>query len=454
MSLVFNGIAIPTTGSITFDGTAINTLVYNGTTYWQADSGGGLPSPTWLTASDGDFENKIQIFWDDQSLSNIEWSIYRNGVVIDTIVDTPFYDDTTALPGNVYTYKVQGCETNGDECTGFSPEDSGFLDDGSTIDPPVYAPSSFNATDGTSYDFVGLSWNNGSETNADNITIERRESGSYSIIAIVPFGVTSYQDVGATPGTVYTYRSYFTNDSGNGPYSNEDSGHKSQEPTDVPPHTHNPDDIIPQGSGSGLDADLLDGYHSTQFATSSHTHDDRYYTEIESDSKFANINHNHDGTYSPVSHNHNGVYHPYGGSMTEYLYVPSTPSNSNHAASKAYVDSQLGGSGDWTLVYNGNIDDRESVVPHAWGEGEFMCIMTLTPGHTFFDRAMVPYTIDYTLLQYVTGNECGIPTTTGSAETGFGISLVVNSTSDITVKSWASSDSDNNIGIYKIYKKG
>ena len=35
------------------------------------------------------------------------------------------------------------------------------------------------------------------------------------------------------------------------------------------------------GSGSGLDADLLDGNHASAFALSSHTHDDRYYTETE-----------------------------------------------------------------------------------------------------------------------------------------------------------------------------
>jgi len=42
------------------------------------------------------------------------------------------------------------------------------------------------------------------------------------------------------------------------------------------------------GAGSGLNADLLDGYDSSSFASSSHTHDSRYYTESESDSRFVN----------------------------------------------------------------------------------------------------------------------------------------------------------------------
>lgn len=43
---------------------------------------------------------------------------------------------------------------------------------------------------------------------------------------------------------------------------------------EVPPHTHPPVEITPQGSGSGLDADLLDGQHAAAFAAASHTHPD------------------------------------------------------------------------------------------------------------------------------------------------------------------------------------
>jgi len=42
------------------------------------------------------------------------------------------------------------------------------------------------------------------------------------------------------------------------------------------------------GPGSGLIADLLDGYHASAFAFSTHYHDDRYYTESESNSRFVN----------------------------------------------------------------------------------------------------------------------------------------------------------------------
>jgi hypothetical protein len=53
------------------------------------------------------------------------------------------------------------------------------------------------------------------------------------------------------------------------------------------------DEVMPivisdDGPGSGLDADLLDGQDGSAFALTSHLHDDRYYTEGESDGRFVN----------------------------------------------------------------------------------------------------------------------------------------------------------------------
>jgi hypothetical protein len=40
---------------------------------------------------------------------------------------------------------------------------------------------------------------------------------------------------------------------------------------------------------ANLNADLLDGYHSSSFATTSHLHDGRYYTQSTSDSRYVNV---------------------------------------------------------------------------------------------------------------------------------------------------------------------
>jgi hypothetical protein len=42
--------------------------------------------------------------------------------------------------------------------------------------------------------------------------------------------------------------------------------------THLPSHTHSPSQITPQGSGSGLDADTVDGQHASAFAPANHTH--------------------------------------------------------------------------------------------------------------------------------------------------------------------------------------
>lgn len=56
----------------------------------------------------------------------------------------------------------------------------------------------------------------------------------------------------------------------------------------------------------GFNADLLDGYEATAFAAASHNHDDRYYTEVESDARFAAIGHIHTSLPTPFAFTHLG----------------------------------------------------------------------------------------------------------------------------------------------------
>ena len=63
---------------------------------------------------------------------------------------------------------------------------------------------------------------------------------------------------------------------------------------------------VPQGDGSGLDADAVDGKHADEFAYAGHDHDSRYYTKSEADSNFVG-SHNHDGRYARLF---DGVQHP------------------------------------------------------------------------------------------------------------------------------------------------
>lgn len=60
------------------------------------------------------------------------------------------------------------------------------------------------------------------------------------------------------------------------------------------------------GAGCGLDADLLDGKHASEFALANHTHaDSGTVGEHDHDDEYAPINHTHT-EYAPVNHEHTG----------------------------------------------------------------------------------------------------------------------------------------------------
>ena len=69
---------------------------------------------------------------------------------------------------------------------------------------------------------INLSWTDNS-TNETGFKIERKTgTGSYAVVGTVNADVQTYNDLGLTPNTTYTYRMYSYNTAGNSPtYSNE-----------------------------------------------------------------------------------------------------------------------------------------------------------------------------------------------------------------------------------------
>jgi hypothetical protein len=63
--------------------------------------------------------------------------------------------------------------------------------------------------------------------------------------------------------------------------SNSDPTYDVIQASDLPSHTHSPTQITPQGSGSGLDADTVDGQHASDFAPATHTHTKSQITDLE-----------------------------------------------------------------------------------------------------------------------------------------------------------------------------
>jgi len=106
------------------------------------------------------------------------------------------YDDTSAIPGLVYSYWVTAC--SGTACSDYSPSDTGYR----SIAAPV-----ITASDGTYADRVVLSW--AALTGATSYEVYRTD-GITPPTAPLPsplaaLTVKTYNDVSADPGITYYY---------------------------------------------------------------------------------------------------------------------------------------------------------------------------------------------------------------------------------------------------------
>jgi subtilisin family serine protease len=102
---------------------------------WRG-TGTSTPSPpAGVTASDGEFENKVRITW--YEVGGISYyQVFRNEIndsisakIIVESLATWSYDDLTAERGKEYYYWVKACKTQGQDCSDFSLYDLGYVKD-------------------------------------------------------------------------------------------------------------------------------------------------------------------------------------------------------------------------------------------------------------------------------------------------------------------------------------
>ena len=278
MALRFNGIEIPTTGDVRFGGGSFSEVRFNGVTFWKKGGDGGIapPEPSFCDASD-DLNGYILVRWGYSGL-DVGYLVYRSdaqdgtySVVAQVTNGDLFYEDFDVIAGQTYWYYAIACSLETELCSGASEKDSGeALDDTVTEDPPTGTPQNLQATNGSWSDKINVTWENGSENNATGVNVYRDSI----LIDSVPFGSVVYSDTSVDPNSSYGYTLAFFNQYGEGPISASVTGSTSSAPDCYTPcaHDHAPADIVPQGSGSGLDADKVDGKHASSFASSSHTH--------------------------------------------------------------------------------------------------------------------------------------------------------------------------------------
>lgn len=102
---------------------------------WRG-TGTSTPSPpAGVTASYGEFENKVRITW--YEVGGISYyQVFRNEIndsisakIIVESLATWSYDDLTAERGKEYYYWVKACKTQGQDCSDFSLYDLGYVKD-------------------------------------------------------------------------------------------------------------------------------------------------------------------------------------------------------------------------------------------------------------------------------------------------------------------------------------
>jgi len=116
---------------------------------------------------------------------------------IDTTAGVTSYQDTGLAPGTFYTYQVSAYNAGGS-----SPWS--YRDSATTIMVPPAVPTGLTVTTVSSQE-IDLTWND--VPGETNFRIQRSPDGvNWVRIAILPAGVTSYDDIGLHDGRTYYYR--------------------------------------------------------------------------------------------------------------------------------------------------------------------------------------------------------------------------------------------------------
>ncbi|MCA9759186.1 MAG: hypothetical protein KDA27_25555, partial [Candidatus Eisenbacteria bacterium] len=142
-----------------------------------------------LTATDGDFEEKIVLSWIDQSAAETAYEIWRDGSYLAQIgADLEEFEDLSLSPGVSHTYQVFASDIAAPGTGPLSAPDATEAG-GSTV---VLPPGSVSASD-TYEDKVTISWvdRSGIETGYEVGYLDA--AGSYQVIATTSPDVTSFE---------------------------------------------------------------------------------------------------------------------------------------------------------------------------------------------------------------------------------------------------------------------
>ena len=159
------------------------------------------PAPTGVAASDGTFTNKVLVSWNiSAEVTGYEvWRQLSGSTASPTRLGSPsdtFFDDTTAVAGKVYYYRVKAKNAAG--ASVYSVSNTGYR----LAKPP--APTGVAASDGTFTNKVLVSWK--ASSGAAAYEVWRGASNKTNAAGLLgEAAATSYADTTAVAGTTYYY---------------------------------------------------------------------------------------------------------------------------------------------------------------------------------------------------------------------------------------------------------
>jgi len=176
-----------------------------------------------VMATDGEYETRVRITWENRSEKTSYYRVLRDGVPIQTITGAGTFTEDTGeqyplIPGIEYTYDVEAVASAGFASGG--NVDTGFR--------TLLAPTNVSAADALHEDHVLISWTDNSAAET-GYNVYRATVADTTLVTTRPIGSTAYLDTTGVSGTTYDYQvEAFDND---GPSErNSDDGLRNLNP--------------------------------------------------------------------------------------------------------------------------------------------------------------------------------------------------------------------------------
>ncbi len=162
-----------------------------------------IPAPASLTASDGEFSDKVELSWSAVSGAT-SYVVYRSkttssggATAVATVGAVTSFNDGGAVPGEIFTYWVQALSSN--QASALSPADTGNR----ALGPPV-KPGGFTISKGGRPDSVIMMWSDDPTATAfDILRNANGDQGSAEVVGSTTTGL--FIDNTALSGVLYTY---------------------------------------------------------------------------------------------------------------------------------------------------------------------------------------------------------------------------------------------------------